>query len=31
MNEQASWSLANGEWKQAGQLYITAKNYKTAI
>ena len=31
MSEQASWSLANGDWKQAGQLYITAKNYKTAI
>ena len=30
-NEQASWALANGDWKQAGQLYITAKNYKTAI
>lgn len=30
-NEQASWALANGDWKQAGQHYITNKNYKTAI
>lgn len=29
--EQASWALANGDWKQAGQHYIANKNYKTAI
>jgi hypothetical protein len=29
--EQAGWALANGDWKQAGQLYISNKNYKTAI
>lgn len=31
ITEQASWALANGDWKQAGQHYITNKNYKTAI
>jgi hypothetical protein len=31
VSEQASWALANADWKQAGQLYITNKNYKTAI
>lgn len=31
ISEQASWALANGDWKQAGQHYITNKNYKTAI
>ena len=31
VSEQASWAQANGDWEQAGQLYITAKNYKTAI
>ena len=29
--EQASWAMANGDWKQAGQLYTSSKNYKTAI
>lgn len=31
VSEQASWAEANGEWKQAGQLYITAKDYRKAI
>lgn len=31
VGEQASWALANGDWKQAGQLYISIKSYKTAI
>lgn len=30
-NEQANWALANGDWKQAGQHYISSKNYKTAV
>lgn len=29
--EQASWAQTNGDWKMAGQLYITSKNYKKAI
>ena len=29
--EQAEWAKTNGDWKQAGQLYITSKNYKKAI
>ncbi len=29
--EQAEWSRANGNWKIAGQLYMTSKNYKKAI
>lgn len=31
VSEQASWALANGDWKQAGQLYTSSKNYKTAL
>ena len=31
ISEQAGWALANGDWKQAGQLYTSSKNYKTAI
>ena len=31
VSEQAGWALANGDWKQAGQLYTSSKNYKTAI
>ena len=29
--EQAEWAKANNDWKQAGQLYISSKNYRKAI
>ena len=25
VNEQAQWSKLNGDWKQAGQLYIQGR------
>lgn len=31
ISEQAGWAFANGDWKQAGQLYTSSKNYKMAI
>ena len=31
LNEQAIWALQNGDWKTAGQLYLSSRNYKKAI
>lgn len=31
MFEQAEWSLANGDWKQAAQLYLSGRKYRKAI